>query len=193
MRVLIIDDNGANRRILREYLRAWHCLADEAESGAEGSRGCTRRPTRPFQVVLLDMQMPILNGLQTAEVIRHDPLLSRTAIVMLSSIGDHLSKEGLASSGITICLPKPVRQAQLREVLVDALRKERAIPTIRRRERTKNTPLPSRSLRILLAEDNAVNKKVAVAMLRKLGHQADCVETGVEAVRKSEEIAYDII
>jgi signal transduction histidine kinase/CheY-like chemotaxis protein len=193
VRVLIIDDNETNRRILREYLRAWHCLADEAESGAEGIARMHASADEPFQVVLLDMQMPILNGLQTAEVIRHDPLLSRTAIVMLSSIGDHLSKEGLASSGITICLPKPVRQAQLREVLVDALRKSAQSQRSADVSEPKNTPLPSRSLRILLAEDNAVNKKVAVAMLRKLGHQADCVETGVEAVRKSEEIAYDII
>ncbi|MBX3026842.1 response regulator [bacterium] len=187
LRILIVDDNATNRTILRETLRAWGCRPEEAASGAAALAALDDAAGDPFALVVLDMQMPEMDGAETARRIRADARVADLPLLLLSSTA------ALRDSGATpfaAALAKPVRQAALLRTLREILggRAER-------RPRRVAPALASggESPRVLLAEDNAVNRTVALRMLQKLGCRAEAVETGRQAVGAVERAHYDLI
>jgi CheY-like chemotaxis protein len=193
MHVLVVDDNATNRRILEEVLRGWQLLpvlapdADAAwnellRAGAEG---------QPYRLMLTDVQMPEIDGLSLVERIRYESPVPHPAIVMLTS-GDHAEDLGRCQDlGIAAFLIKPVKQSELFEAILTAL----GVAHIE--QAAKPAPpvvLPScRSLRILLAEDSQVNQKLAVSLLKRLGHETMVVANGREALAAIESETFDLI
>jgi PAS domain S-box-containing protein len=192
-RVLVVDDNATNRRILQHQLSRWavdHSSADGAESALRMLRAAAESG-RPFELVILDRQMPEVDGLALAAMIRADALIQNVAAVMLTSLGRH-DAVALAELGIDIHLTKPVKQAQLYECLTQAL--DAKVPS-------RRTPPPTPALaqqepskaRVLVAEDNVVNQKVIQLLLARLGYGVDLVANGMEAIDALSRIRYDVV
>jgi PAS domain S-box-containing protein len=200
LRVLVVDDNATNRQILRHQIFSWNMHKGSAASGfeaLEALRGAAAAGV-PFDIALLDMQMPEMDGLALAHAIKADPAISRTSLVMLSSLGQVMKQSELKSHGIESYLVKPVKQSRLFECLVDVMGRAapRGGPHSRQGASTyTESPFPSAlsKVRILLAEDNLVNQRVALAQLRKLGFTADPVANGAEAIEALKEAPYDVI
>lgn len=192
---LIIDDNATNRRIVREMLAPTGISADEAPDGATGLERlrAAHRGGRAYRLVILDGQMPDLDGFDVAQQIRNDADLGSTRLMMLTSGGRPGDGQRCRDLGITGYLSKPTSRAELLETVVAVLRGE--IPG------AGKAPLITRHLieeqrvkiRILLAEDNPVNQVVAATMLRKRGHEVVVVENGQLAVEAASRERFDVI
>jgi two-component system sensor histidine kinase/response regulator len=194
LRVLIVDDNATNRTILRHQVSAWGMPAATAEGGAQALemlRGA-RAVGASYDVALLDMEMPGMDGLELARAIRDDPTLDGIRLLLLTSSGVRGTAEMAREAGLSAYLTKPVRQSQLFDCLASVV-SESAVPerlvtrhTVSE-QRARNRPL------VLVADDNAVNQKVAVAMLSRLGYRADVVANGAEAVEAVSRIHYGAV
>ena len=171
LRVLVVDDNATNRRILHDVLVGWHMKPVLTEGGRaaldvlqEAEHG-----RQPFSLVLLDAQMPDMDGFAVADAIRHDPHLFGSMIVMLTSSGLRGDAARCRELGIEAYLTKPIRQADLlgaiRKVIGQQPRAEK-----RRLVTIHSVRESQRLLRVLVAEDNAVNRLLAVRLLEKRGH-----------------------
>jgi len=141
---------------------------------------------------LLDMHMPGMNGVTLAKVIKADPKLARTRLIMLTSLGQLMDDEQLEKAGIDACLVKPVKQSRLYECLTGLRRPPQTSGPDQGRPAVSAPALPQ-NLRILLAEDNLINQRVAVAQLRKLGLKAEVASNGLEAVEASRRTRFDVI
>ncbi|HUK22537.1 MAG TPA: response regulator [Gemmatimonadales bacterium] len=192
-RVLVVDDNQTNRRIVRDMLGVEGVAVHEAASAAAGLEMLQRAAAArtPYDVAILDVQMPERDGFQLAIDIRADPLLTHTRLLMLTSAGQRGDGERCRQLGIQGYLTKPASRADL----IDALGALLPDPSGHVSELiTRHTIAESRrAVRILLAEDNVVNQQVAVAMLIKRGHQVDVVSNGREAVQAVERHDYDVV
>jgi signal transduction histidine kinase/DNA-binding response OmpR family regulator len=191
--VLVVDDNETNRMILREQLIAWGARCQTVASGAEAIHAMNAvHESDPFGLVLVDMQMPGMNGVQTASVLKADPRHASIPLVLLSSVADRGQTDQLKKQGFAASLNKPVRKNQLWDALCEVLD-----PTHKSRERTTvaalEVPPQLVGLRVLLAEDNAVNQRLALRILQKWGCRADAVASGLEAVRELDRIPYDVV
>jgi signal transduction histidine kinase/CheY-like chemotaxis protein/HPt (histidine-containing phosphotransfer) domain-containing protein len=187
-RVLIVDDNRTNRRVLRLQTEKWGMLARETESPAEAI-GWLRRGD-PFDVALLDYQMPDMDGLALAAEIRKLAGAEALAIFLLTSIGRPLHGDH-RESGIAAVLSKPLRLSHLHDRMLDVVAPSSATaaaPATPSRDVVADTPL-----RILLAEDNSTNQKVALRLLERLGQSADVVENGREVLERLERERYDVV
>ena len=192
--VLIVDDNATNRRILEQTLFAWGLeptLADSAPQALGLLRSCD--PASPFSLILLDAHMPEVDGFAFVERLRADPDLSTPPIIMLTSSGLRGDIARCRELGMCACLTKPVRGADLLHTIqtVMGARKHRtSVPMF-------IAPCPSGQklspLKILLAEDNAVNQLLAVRLLEKHGHTVTIVKTGKEAVELFSLQHFDLI
>jgi two-component system, sensor histidine kinase and response regulator len=190
-RLLIVDDNATNRMILQHQVAAWGISADGAASGElalEMLRAAARQGT-PYDLALLDMQMPGIDGLELARTIKADPTLATLPLVMLTSITQRGHEELVQRAGIAAYLTKPVRQSQLFDCLIVV----KGISTVAGGIASRSTPplidryrlaqvKAQTQLRILVAEDNLINQKVAVRLLEKLGYKADVAANGNEVV-----------
>ena len=183
-RALIVDDNRNNRLVLKLQMQRWGMRARETASPAEALRWIEQGD--PFDVILADYQMPGMNGVDLARRIRVSRGARAPVMLLLSSVGQTLSAEDQAA--FFAVLWKPLKLAQLRERLVEALG-GRAEPVPGPDDQAAaQTPL-----RILLAEDNPINQNVAVRLLEKLGHTADIAANGQEALARLEEKPYDVV
>jgi PAS domain S-box-containing protein len=189
LHVLIVDDNNTNRRILEDQMQAWGIRATCAAGAQEALEKLQDATEHRFDIVLLDMHMPGMNGISLAEVIKADSRLARARVIILTSLGQMMSDEQLARIGIDACLVKPVKQARLYECLTGM----RALPRKLPAAQAESGAPPPASLRVLLAEDNVINQKVAVAQLRKLGYSPDVASNGLEALEASKRARYDVI
>jgi signal transduction histidine kinase/DNA-binding response OmpR family regulator len=194
-RVLVIDDNATNRVILRQLLGSWGCRTVEVESGADGLAALVAAAgSDPFSLVLLDMQMPVMDGAETARRIRADERIAGVALVLLSSMGSlRGGRETAAALGFDAALAKPVRREKLLAVISEVMgaRTEpvAAVPAPEPpRPATAGTPL-----HVLVAEDNPVNRKVLLRMLEKLDCRAAAVSNGREAVAAVQRGPYDVV
>jgi two-component system sensor histidine kinase/response regulator len=193
-KILVVDDNATNRLILHHQLAQWH-IRDTHATNAEEALALLRQHAadkEPFDAVILDMQMPGIDGLQLAEAIEQDTQLRGLPKIVLTSLGSRISSDLMRKAGITDWLLKPVRQKRLLEGLARALNTPVATPEKQERPIAPRN-LPINPLRILLAEDNPVNQKVVLLQLKRLGYHADIAVNGLEAVRATETNTYDII
>jgi signal transduction histidine kinase/DNA-binding response OmpR family regulator len=205
VRVLIVDDNGTNRRILEYQVAGWRMRAASAASGPEALELLRQAAAArdPFLAVILDMQMPEMDGLALARAIKADPALAGSRLLILSSMCQRMDTAELQDQGLSSWLVKPVKPDCLRQSLGRMLAAAPAsapatpAPTATDRDAgdAHQEPVVSknRHLKILLAEDNVVNQRVAVAQLRKLGFDADCVGNGFEALDALRRIPYDLV
>jgi two-component system, sensor histidine kinase and response regulator len=188
-RMLIVDDNQTNRRILREMLAAEGVNVDEAASAADGLAALRR--TR-YDLAILDVQMPDMDGFQLVSAVRAEKKIARTNLLMLTSAGTRGDGERCRELGIRGYLTKPLSRADLLEALGAVLAgsaDEAGAEVV-----TRHTIAESRtSMRVLLAEDNPVNQQVAVAMLVKRGHEVHVAGNGREAVDAVRQRNYDVV
>jgi two-component system, sensor histidine kinase and response regulator len=187
--VLVVDDNATNRRILEEMLTNWHMkptvVASAAEALAEMERACAT--CEPYPLVLVDAQMPGTDGYELARQINDNLQYAGATIMMLSS-ADASARE--PKPRLAASLMKPIKQSELFDAIMTSL----GVSHRREEKEPVAAPLPpSRTLRILLAEDNAVNQKFVVHILQKRGHNLRVVSNGREALAALEEGGFDLV
>ena len=197
VRVLVVDDNKTNRRILQGTLAHWEMKAALAESGSEALKmlGAARDAGEPFGLILTDMHMPQMDGFEMVELIRERPELSTAIIMMLTSGGYAGDAARCQALGVSAYLMKPVPESKLREAIARALGApptEGEVPLITRFS-LHDEHEPGSSLHILLAEDNAVNQRLAVRMLEKRGHQVKIASNGQEALEAVAKEEFDLV
>jgi two-component system, sensor histidine kinase and response regulator len=198
IRVLVIDDNAIARRVIITLLRSWHCdygEAGDAETALMKLRSAAAEGN-PFRLAVVDMQMPETNGEDLGKMIKEDPVLCDTILVMLTSMGKRGDATRLEKVGFSAYLTKPVRQSQLQECLRAALGREASVgEVVEQHIITRHTIAEAtrRKIRILVAEDNVVNQKVALKMIEKLGYRADAVANGLEVIQALEIVPYDLV
>ncbi len=192
LRLLVVDDNPTNCRILTLQTSKWGMIARGAQS-AEQALGWLRAG-ESFDLAILDMQMPGMDGLMLAREIRKLPNAAKMPLVLLTSMGVHENNPELASLGFSTCLTKPIKPSQLYEVLVRIVSgikpALKTAPAVSRLDRTLADRLP---LRVLLCDDNAINQKVASRLLQQMGYQPDTAANGVEALAALDRKSYDLI
>ena len=199
LRVLVVDDNATNRQILRHQIVAWKMQKGSAGGGHEALQllRAAVAAGAPYDLALLDMQMPEMDGLTLARAIKADPAIATTRLIILTSLGQMLSDEELKAAGIDAYLIKPVKQSRLFDSLVDAMDKGRAESMLKDPASSARSPtaqvLPLPKLRILVAEDNPVNQKVALGQLARLGCTGDVVANGLEVLSALPRLEYDVI
>jgi CheY-like chemotaxis protein/nitrogen-specific signal transduction histidine kinase len=212
VRVLVVDDNLTNRRVVRDLLAGWGVRAHSAPDA--GSALAVLREAAeagdPFTVALLDMHMPDLDGLRLARAIVADPVLDGTRLAMLTSTNQAGEAQAARECGIEVYLTKPVRAAQLRAGLLQLLGRAPALTGAA--GAAGAVPLPAQDsapsaadgrggnggnggngVRILVAEDNEVNQQVVTEMLAGLGYTADVAGDGEEALRLLRTGRYDAV
>jgi PAS domain S-box-containing protein len=201
--ILIVDDNATNRTILNKMLTSFGCFPEEVSSGEEALSRLERsiEADRRFDAILLDHQMPEMDGEDVARAIQADPRLSGTRILVLTSIGERGDAGKFKALGCSAYLTKPVRQSQLLDALAESLVELDEPETLSdtgpvRPEIITRHSLGegvARSARILVAEDNVVNQKVAIRILEKGGHRVDAVADGNEVLEALQRVPYDIV
>ena len=191
LRVLIVDDNATNRELLERQTRAWGIWSQSASNGVQALQ-LLGEATQPFNVAILDMQMPEMDGLSLARKIKTDPALADTRLIMLTSLGQKWDDSESKMAGIDACLTKPVKGSWFFDCLATVMGLQAPAP-----EHRILPPIPSvqptHPLRILLAEDNLINQDVALGQLRKLGYTADTVSNGLEVLEALQRSPYDVI
>ncbi len=219
--VLVVDDNATNRRILEEILKNWGMKPIAVDSGEAALAQMRRAVTHgdPFPLVLLDAMMPGMDGFLLAEKIKNDPDLAGSVIMMLSSADQPSDAARCRTLGVANYLTKPITQSDLLKALTRVLQStpitrsacapepasasrakaDTAAPSATGKGNgnghggTRAAPPPPRSLRILLAEDNAVNQMLAVHLLRRRGHEVTVAEDGLQALAAYDSEPFDLI
>jgi CheY-like chemotaxis protein len=192
-RVLIVDDTEINRHISRKLAEGWGMEVAEAHDANSAMESIHAEES--FDLILLDMHMPGEDGLRLAARIRGETRCDKAAIIMLTSVGEHDDAAGMARLNISAWLAKPLRPNTLKAAACKALGlTASATPEQKDVEQTGQRPLAeTHPYRILLAEDNIVNQKVAEKMVAKLGYTLDCVENGEAAVARLQSENYDVV
>ena len=207
LHVLIVDDNATNREILDHHTRIWKMrsgLAANAKDALEMMRA--ESSSDPYDLAILDMQMPEMDGLMLARAIKADPSIAATRLVMLTSLGNQLEGEDMKRAGIEACVLKPVKQSRLFNRIAEVMAGH--MPAARKKTQILRTqtgtlsmkspvePPPSlakKPVRILLAEDNVINQKVALGLLNNIGYKADVAGNGLEVLAALDVRPYDLI
>ncbi len=200
LRVLIVDDNATNREILEHYTRAWKMKSDSASSGRQALEMMRSASVHdPYELAIVDMQMPEMDGLMLGHAIKSDPTIASTQLVMLTSLGNQLDTADMKQAGIEACVLKPVKQSRLFDRLAGVMAGH--VPAAAHKltktgtlQITSAPPKPApAAARILLAEDNVINQKVAIGLLQNIGYRADVVNNGLEVLKALESASYDLI
>jgi signal transduction histidine kinase/CheY-like chemotaxis protein/HPt (histidine-containing phosphotransfer) domain-containing protein len=195
LRALIVDDNATNRRILEEVLRSWQMKPATASSAAAAFAAMKKAHARgePFTLALLDWMMPETDGFGLAKQILQDPDLAQTVLILLSSTGRTKVAAQCREMGVAGYLTKPVKQSELLDTIAAA---------IGGRNKSGEQPVapvkspassPARSLRVLLAEDNAVNQRLIIKLMEKKGHTLVVANNGLEALAAWEHEKFDVV
>lgn len=190
-RLLIVDDNATNRRILSRQAESWGMLAQEATSGAEALE-CLKRGEL-FDVAIVDMRMPEMDGQTLASAIRNHYNPEELPLVMLTSIGLRVVDAITSTASFQAVLHKPIKFSRLFDVLVGVFDRH---PTSKPADKWLDSgpKLAERlPLRILLAEDNAVNQKLALRILQNLGYRAEVAANGMEVLEALQRQPYDVV
>ena len=201
VRTLIIDDNTTNRHVLRKMLEKLGCQSVEAQSGPDGL-GLLRESYeqgQPYRMILLDMQMPEMDGLEVARLIQFEGLGEHTSIILLSSLDQAFTSEELLALGISMTIRKPIRSRDLARALVEAAHVKRssqqAVPQVHvvSEKEAGGQEKSFKGVNVLLAEDNLVNQKLTVRMLERRGVTVKVAHNGKEAVELFLKQSFDLI
>jgi len=197
-RVLIVDDNATNREILKHQFDGWAMPNETAVDGPSAlvTMREARHAGRPFDLVVLDMDMPAMCGLEVAENIRGDPELAGPCLVMLSSVMPSGDPEEWRSAGIEYYLTKPARQTELLNCIATALLDRTGQAPDGKPGRSGDQSLKRGTLkgyRVLLAEDNPVNQQVAVGMFDLMGAEIELADNGREAIELLDLCEFDLV
>ena len=197
LNVLVVDDNETSRMILHHQLTSWridHSVTSGAREALANLQSATQYG-RPFTLAILDMQMPDIDGIMLARMIREDASITPLKLLMLSSSGE-ATRDLMKSVGLDAYLKKPVRQSALLDCIASLV----GVSEIRGKSKSAAAAEPIllisatlQNVRILVVEDNAVNQKVAKRMLEKAGCQIDIVGNGFEAIEAVESLPYDLV
>ncbi len=197
-RMLIVDDNKTNRMVLKEQLKSWNCRYEEAPDGIKALEMLKNAAEAgdPFSLAIVDMQMPLMDGENLGRNIKSDSLIKDTTLVMLTSLGLRGDSAMMKKIGFAAYLSKPVRCSQLKDCILTLLKQKREaaaknLSTIVTKHSLADNK--KRKLRLLIAEDNAINQKVALNIMKKLGYRADAVANGQEAVDALQMVPYDLV
>jgi CheY-like chemotaxis protein len=195
--VLYVDDHTRSRQLGQADLVRRGLACDVAADGQEALRALRRARAEgaPFALAIIDMHMPGPTGLEVARIISGDRTLSGTRIILLTSLADRIATHTSLDVGVVESVMKPVRRLALHRAIVAALQPAASIKTSARAAESapKEAAVPAQSVRILVAEDNPVNQRVVLGLLAKLGHRADAVRNGLEAVKAVESGTYDLV
>jgi CheY-like chemotaxis protein len=198
-RILVVDDTASYQSILHEQFQQFRVVDTYAASGGEALVLLRRHASsnKPFDLAIIDSDIKDMEGLALARSIRMDPNLSTLRLILLTSMHGRLTTPVLQTTGISAGLVKPVRQSRLFDTLVDVLS---ADPFASAGLSTHPSAVPAplsltkiKDVRVLIAEDNAVNQRLAVRQLKKLGYYADAVSNGKEVLEALRQVPYDII
>jgi signal transduction histidine kinase/CheY-like chemotaxis protein len=204
LRALVVDDNEVNRRVLHEQITSWEMRSDSFAAGEEVLQALrdAKASGDPYHFAILDYQMPGMDGAELARAIKADPETRETVVVLLTSVSQWIAVRQKESGTIDASLVKPVRQSQLLNTLSTAwskkhqvsvpahVRVDRPVEEMRGALAVRFGGLP---VRVLVADDNIVNQKVAARMLEKLGMRPDLAADGREAVEMFGLLPYDLI
>ena len=199
VRVLVVDDNATNRRIFSRMLEGFGCEATAVASGTEVMPALFRGllTKAPYRLVLVDMQMPGMDGEETLRTIRREPLTQDVKVVVLTSMGRRNELSRVNELGCDGYLLKPIKQTQLRETLETILNGNKHLDVHRSDSKRRNSwsqaAAPLKRLRILLAEDNEINQKMTRVLLTRQGYAVDLASNGKEAVDAAQRGDYDLI
>ncbi len=202
LRVLVVDDNETSRQILRHQIFAWKLQRGSAADGHEALQVLRSAAAegRPYDIALLDVEMPEMDGLTLARMIKAETALAATRLIALTPLGHALAADEMQAAGIDASLSKPVKHSRLFDCLVGVIGKSEAADLSAHKPGATPAPAVSAELRtrlegarVLLAEDNAVNQKVAIALLKKLGCSAEAVGNGIEVIEALQRIPYSLI
>lgn len=193
LRILVVDDNATNRRILGEILQSWHMVPILAENVAQAIAILTEaeKQNNPIPLVITDVNMPGQDGYDLVRIIKEDKKLGSTVIMMLSSGDRPDDLRRVESMGVAAYLLKPVKQSELLEAIVMALGvhpaedRQEMVDVFRRK--------PRRPLRVLLVEDSLINQKLAVGILQRWGHEVVVANNGREALEFYQKEDFDLI
>ncbi|HJP87383.1 MAG TPA: response regulator [Gemmatimonadaceae bacterium] len=188
---LIVDDNATNRRILDGMLQGWGMVPTLAENAEDALRKLANGHARKFAVILTDSRMPGRSGFELVEEIRRGPKLDYPTILMLSSARGRQDAARSRELGIAAYLTKPIRRSALLAAIRSALRSSSSDAA--RAKSAGDDDRAGRALRILVAEDNAVNQKLAVSILERAGHEPTVVENGQLAVDAVQRGDFDLV
>jgi two-component system sensor histidine kinase/response regulator len=191
VRVLIVDDNETNREILRHQVTAGRMREESVSNGPEALTKLTEAAGagRKFDLAILDMQMPGMDGMTLARAIKANPVTASTRLVILTSLGQSPTSEELQFAGIEDYVTKPVKPARLLECLASMVRRSTraSVPT------SISSKAPHKKVRVLVAEDNPVNRRLALLQLNDMGYSADSVGNGFEVLQSLQLVPYDVI
>jgi PAS domain S-box-containing protein len=200
-RVLVVDDNDTNRQVIGAMLLSFGCvceIAPDAKTGIQVLRSAARSGNF-FHIALLDMLMPGIDGETLGKMIKEDPLTRSTTLMLMTSVGKRGEVARLEKIGFSAYLTKPVKRSQLRDCLLTVLggkpKKKTEEQLGKRRIVTRHTVAENKrhSKRILLAEDNLINRKLALKILENVGYAADVALNGLEAVQMMAKQQYDLV
>ncbi len=197
-KVLIVDDNRTNRTLLKNLLTAWNCRHDEVSGGKKALELLLSAANdgMPFEVAIIDMQMPEMDGETLGRQIKANEILNSAKLIMMTSMGERGDAQRFAEAGFSAYLTKPVDESDLHDCICAVL--GRAVE----RDLTEASEIITRhalaerkktNVKILLAEDNRINQKVALKMLEGLGYVADIAENGKEVIEILRNTDYDIV
>jgi signal transduction histidine kinase/DNA-binding response OmpR family regulator len=197
VKVLVVDDNRTNRRILEGMLGRWEMKSSSAQDGEEALTKLAeaQEAGAPFALILMDMHMPKMDGFELIERIRQGKDSCTATIMMLTSAGHRGDAARCQDLGVAAYLLKPIRQSELREAIARVLgarEQKGAIPLITRYS-LHDAREPAGSLRVLLAEDNPVNQLLASRLLEKRGHSVLVAANGLEALEALEKENFDLV
>jgi signal transduction histidine kinase/CheY-like chemotaxis protein len=211
LKLLVVDDNATNRKIVYHQVSAWGMQVDQAESAASALQILRQQSGlgTPYDIAILDMQMPEIDGEMLGRQIKADPLLANIPLVMMTSMYQQGGIKQLLDQGFSAYLVKPVRQSRLFDCLMNVVQKrliesqstlksqpEQGQPRDHGAYSLKGlttAPIETQKLKILLAEDSMINQKVALNQLKNLGYAADVASNGEEVLKLLAKIRYDLI
>ena len=197
-RVLVVDDNETNRFVLKKQLAILKVSQDEAidAHSALDKLRTAARAGKPFDIAILDHQMPGMDGADLGRLIKEDEKICNTSLIMMTSVGRKGDSARMKEIGFAAYLPKPVKQSQLFDCLINLAGQDKS------GDKTESRPIVTRytladerlrSARILLAEDNITNQMVVTGILKKRGMRVNAVANGLEAVQALQNAPYDIV
>ncbi|MBF0544837.1 MAG: response regulator [Candidatus Riflebacteria bacterium] len=196
-RILVVEDSLASQEVLNEILSTWKCNCHFTLTGQEGMKALEEasKANQPFSIAILDMALPDMTGEVLGQEIRNKKGIEKTGLILLTSVSLRGDAKRLREIGFDAYLPKPAKKSILYDCLLSVLERfekpsSKPVELITRHSIAEKR---KQKVRILVAEDNITNQKVALGILEKLGFRADAVANGVEAIKSLSTVPYDLV